>query len=414
MVAQQPLVMHLLLLLAPALGRLGTRTATNGAIRVTSVTPARFPREIATQLTIDGENFVDGMVVAIDGLSGNLYSADLSVYRPMRALNATVLSPTRAVVTTVPSQNGGPCAVRASPDGAGDWSDKASAPIASVFAAVEFAVGRRPYTVERTGALLARLDPSFWSRGATVSATLASADLDDDVVLVAPTAATAADLRLPFSLGAVPADRVEGNVTFVAAFGGLSVAATRRFSRAVPPSSYAGSIVAVDHETRALAYSRGYLAGDARAAGRGAALVAAGDAALTPLALAGWFNSPFEYGRVGVFDGDAAVFREGLDPRFAGGASTVADWAKRGTTVIRGGDLNASELDALHAVGISALLGVSGMGNATALVEHAARLRDHPAFLGYYICRRAASCGRDDFREISTGKTMRSRHRHAW
>ena len=155
MVAQQPLVMHLLLLLAPALGRLGTRTATNGAIRVTSVTPARFPREIATQLTIDGENFAEGMVVAIDGLSGNLYSADLSVYRPMRALNATVLSPTRAVVTTVPTQNGGPCTVRASPDGAGDWSDKASAPIASVFAAVEFAVGRRPYTVERTGALLA-------------------------------------------------------------------------------------------------------------------------------------------------------------------------------------------------------------------------------------------------------------------
>ena len=113
MVAQQPLVaMHLLLLLAPALGRLGTRTATNGAIRVISITPARFPREIATQLTIDGENFADGMVVAIDGLSGNLYSADLSVYRPMRALNATVLSPTRAVVTTVPTQNGGPCAVR--------------------------------------------------------------------------------------------------------------------------------------------------------------------------------------------------------------------------------------------------------------------------------------------------------------
>ena len=72
---------------------------------------------------------------------------------------------------------------------------------------------------------------------------------------------------------------------------------TRRFSRAVPPDDYRGSIVVVDHSTRALAVGRGYLDGDARVRTRSTSLKDAAAAALLPVALAGWFNSPFEYAR---------------------------------------------------------------------------------------------------------------------
>ena len=256
-------------LVASAFGQqLRGGVASDGGLRVFSVSPSRFPREFATELEIKGQNFVEGMVVAIDGLSGNLYSSDLSVYRPMRALNATVKDSETAVVTTVPSQNAGPCSVRASPTGAGNWTDKASAPVASVFAAVDMAVGRRPYTVERTGALILRLDAAFWGpSNVSARATLASGDLAAPVALVdaRDVVADGRDLRLAFDLDALFADRVEGNVTLVVVGERGNVSVAKRFSRAVPSESYEGSIVAVDHETKAIAHARGVAEGDPRA-----------------------------------------------------------------------------------------------------------------------------------------------------
>ena len=50
--------------------------------------------------------------------------------------------------------------------------DAEAAPTLSVIAALEFALSRRPYTVETDGSALVKLDPAFWAGGASVSAAL--------------------------------------------------------------------------------------------------------------------------------------------------------------------------------------------------------------------------------------------------
>lgn len=61
--------------------------------KVFAVAPRRVAKEVATTLTVYGEGFTPNATVAIDGLSGNLYSADLVDYRPMQALSATYVRP---------------------------------------------------------------------------------------------------------------------------------------------------------------------------------------------------------------------------------------------------------------------------------------------------------------------------------
>ena len=84
---------------------------------VTDVAPRRFARELATTLTVTGEGFVaSGLrpgdaLCAIRGRSGAFYSADLETYRPMKAVNATVLDARTLMCETSPTQNAGPASV---------------------------------------------------------------------------------------------------------------------------------------------------------------------------------------------------------------------------------------------------------------------------------------------------------------
>ena len=148
------------------LGRLGgvdKAVVSPAPLSVTSVSPVRFPREVATELVVKGSGFTPRTVIAIDGLSGNLYSEDLSLYRPMRSLNATYVDSETVLVTSVPSQNAGPCSVRASPDGSGSWTELASAPVASAYAALEVALSRRRVSrgrAERRSPFASRLEGS--------------------------------------------------------------------------------------------------------------------------------------------------------------------------------------------------------------------------------------------------------------
>ena len=151
--------------------------ATASAIPVvTDVTPLRFPREVATALTVTGEGFVTSglrpgdALCAIRGRSGAFYSADLETYRPMKAVNATVLDARTLTCETSPTQNAGPASVAVSFDAGANWSDcdDARTPSLEVFAAVEVAIGRRPYTTERAGAVLVKPDAALYPEGSAL------------------------------------------------------------------------------------------------------------------------------------------------------------------------------------------------------------------------------------------------------
>ena len=132
------------------------------------------------------------------------------------------------------------------------------------------------------------LDAEYWRGPVGVSAVLESAALAAPVAIVFGVeidATAAATTAIPFELGPLPS-RLEGNVTVVATRGAKVASTTRRFSRAVPPDDYAGSVVVVDHVTKSFAHARGTLAGDTRAADRIGTLKAAGDAALARAAVA--------------------------------------------------------------------------------------------------------------------------------
>ena len=83
------------------------------------------------------------------------------------------------------------------------------------------------------------------------------------------------------------------------------------------------------------------------------------------------------------------------------------------------GDAERPRVDVLVASRLAALApgdAAAGLAILEAVARHGARPAAFVDFEDADDARRlaAASCGRDDFREIWGGKTMRNRHRHAW
>ena len=84
----------------------------------------------------------------------------------------------------------------------GTWTPKDAAPVVSIFAAVDYALGRRPYTVEETGKVLVTLDKEFWTGSVHVRCLLGAREL------VPRTSIDAGESVLTFALSSLP-ERLE-------------------------------------------------------------------------------------------------------------------------------------------------------------------------------------------------------------
>ena len=202
-------------------------------------------------VTIYGTGFIPGSSLArcnvsstdtFEGFSrGFAYDADHVVQVSAHVLSATALT---CLLPQVPT--GGPAQVVVSMDGGSTFGPNASAQF-EYFPLVSFAVGRRPYTIERDGSLIVGVAQELLQASAHASAIIQGTppiklDLNE-------TALDAPDNVLTFSMGLLP-PQVDAVVTLSVSAGALTVEKTRRFVR-VPLEASQEAIV-VDHHTRGL------------------------------------------------------------------------------------------------------------------------------------------------------------------
>ena len=319
-------------------------------------------------------------------------------YRPvgdydcLKRTPATVLNATHLTCRTVRLHNSAPATVRVSLDNGSSFLP--GAPRIEITPLVEVAVGRRPYTSERAGHLVVKVaGPPLLPLGAQVRVT---ARLPDDIhapaLIEAGSAPTGKVTLVPFALEALP-PRVFADLTIsVTVPGHGTIGYARNFQRAPPPSNPNTTVAVVDHTTRGILIGRGGT-----------------EEPWLPFLPVGWFNSGFTYG----MEGNGAAFTpppEEVSPLLVAGADRSKQWGRKGVNLITMGwrdktpELLLAELDHMAMNNIHAILSVPTPGhcNETAkpgqparnctqdyesMVSNITLVKDHPALLGYYICK---------------------------
>jgi hypothetical protein len=324
---------------------------------------------------IQQNHYEDAVVPFMQFLSPSLTD---SVLAPVR-LRATILNATHARCTTARYFNGGTATVSLTLDGGN--TSAPSAPL-GVYPAIEFAVDRRPYVVERDGALLVRTSDRLAGQTVHVSAHIGTSG----VPLANGTLSGGATSELRFSLAALPAQLRDAVVLRAVLADGTIIVKSKAIVRARPPADgYDGNVWQVDHRTRGLRVN-------------GEAFVALG-----------WFNGPFAPAYRNEGRGDSTQW---LPDPLGGGRpvaearSLVTEWVKRGHTLARVGGIAADltrALDVLHANGMHGLVHLP-VGHAQVmqpdwpqqkawLLGNMSLVMHHPALGGWYVCDDCAGPG---------------------
>ena len=260
-------------------------------------------------------------------------SPHLDKYMALKAINATVINATHLTCKTGPTDNAGVALLTVTVDGQ-NYSAP-SLPI-SMFPAVEIATGRRPYIAEVNGSLLVRSAPSL--AGDTLQLTGALANCSSPAPLLSGTVPAGTTTSLDFGLSSLPAAVLEELVVEVKVLRKGTVVMTlekrKIFHRAPPPAAdWTGSVWQVDHERRALRVND------------------------LPFIGVGWFHSAYTSGHSSV--GDGTMWDKGHSAAHESGASVVAEWGKRGHTLVLLGlpdNHTLERLDDLQRSGIQAMI----------------------------------------------------------
>jgi hypothetical protein len=277
--------------------------------------------------------FVPGALCSFRSIDTPFNSPQLDKYMSLKAINATVINGSYLTCRTEPTDNAGIALLTVTVDGQ-NYST-ASPPI-TMFPAVEIAVGRRPYFAEPHGSLLVRSAPSFV--GHTLQVTGVLANSSSPTLLLSGTVPAGNTSSLDFSLSSLPAAVLEELIVQVKVLrqGTLVLSLEKRkiFHRAPPPEpSWTGSVWQVDHSRRALRVND------------------------LPFIGVGWFHSAYSSGHSSV--GDGSMWNKAHTLSRAAGASVVAEWGKRGhTLVLLGlpGNDTIEQLDDLQRSGMHAMI----------------------------------------------------------
>ncbi len=252
--------------------------------------------------------FKPGALCSFRSVDTPFNSPHLDKYMALKAINATVINGTYLTCQTEATDNAGIALLTVTVDGQ-NYST-ASPPI-TMFPAVEIAVGRRPYFAETHGSLLVRSAPSLVGHTLHVAGVLANSS--SPAPLLSGTIPAGSTSSLNFSLSSLPAAVLEELIVQVKVLrqGTLVMSLEKRkiFHRApLPDSSWTGSVWQVDHSRRALRVND------------------------LPFVGVGWFHSAYSSGHSSV--GDSSMWDKTRTLSRATGASVVAEWGKRGHTLV--------------------------------------------------------------------------------
>ena len=279
--------------------------------------------------------FKSGAVCSFRSVDTAFNSPQLDKYMALKTINATVINATHLTCRSEPTDNAGIALLTVTVDG---QNFSAASPPISMFPAVEVAIGRRPYFAETHGSLLIRSAPSL--AGYTLQVTGVLANTSSPVPLLSGTVPAGNTTSLDFSLSSLPPAVLEElivDVKVVRRRGTIVMGLQKRkiFHRAPPPEpSWSGSVWQVDHSRRALRVND------------------------LPFIGVGWFHTAYSSGHSSVGD-ESMLDNKAHTLSRATGASVVAEWGKRGHTLVLLGqpDNNTiKQLDDLQRSGIHAMI----------------------------------------------------------